>query len=198
MKVSLNWLRDWVAFDLAPEALATQLTLAGLESAPLPRGDTTLAGVVVGHITAVAPHPQADRLQVCTVATGAGAPLSIVCGAANARAGIKVPCATVGTVLPGGIEIREANLRGVDSHGMLCSAEELGLADKADGLLELHLRVGVLFESAGDLGDEVVPALLQITEHGVTGYWSGDAARRENRRRSTSSSGAPIATSNPP
>jgi phenylalanyl-tRNA synthetase beta chain len=152
MKVSLNWLRDWVAFDLAPEALATQLTLAGLESAPLPRGDTTLAGVVVGHITAVAPHPQADRLQVCTVATGAGAPLSIVCGAANARAGIKVPCATVGTVLPGGIEIREANLRGVDSHGMLCSAEELGLADKADGLLELDADASVGAPLARHLG----------------------------------------------
>ena len=87
MKLSLNWLREWVAFDEAPADLATRLTLAGLESEVLPQGDTHLAGVVVGQITAAVPHPQADRLQVCTVDIGRAAALSIVCGASNARVG---------------------------------------------------------------------------------------------------------------
>ena len=137
MKLSLNWLREWVAFEESPEALATRLTLAGLECEPVVPGDVRLSGVVVGQITAAAPHPQADRLQVCTVDVGQPAPLNIVCGASNARVGIRVPCATVGAVLPNGTEIKQATLRGVESAGMLCSAEELGLVDKADGLLEL-------------------------------------------------------------
>lgn len=141
MKLSLNWLREWVAFDETPAELATRLTLAGLEGEALPQPGPDLAGILAGKIIAAVPHPQADRLQVCTVEVGQAQPLTIVCGASNARVGIVVPCATVGTVLPNGITITQANLRGVDSAGMLCSAEELGLVDKADGLLELDDNV---------------------------------------------------------
>ena len=141
MKLSLNWLREWVAFDETPAELATRLTLAGLEGEALPQPGRDLAGILAGKIIAAVPHPQADRLQVCTVEVGQAQPLTIVCGASNARVGVVVPCATVGTVLPNGITITQANLRGVDSAGMLCSAEELGLVDKADGLLELDDNV---------------------------------------------------------
>jgi phenylalanyl-tRNA synthetase beta chain len=163
MKLSLNWLRDWVAFDESPADLATRLTLAGLEGEALPQGDVQLAGVVVGLITAAAPHPQADRLQVCTVDVGEPSPLTIVCGASNARVGIRVPCATVGAVLPNGTTITQANLRGVDSAGMLCSAEELGLVDKADGLLELDdsARLGMSVAEHLGLNDTVL--VLELT-----------------------------------
>ncbi len=137
MKLSYNWLREWVSLDDDAAALAERITLAGLESEAAPVAGAAPQGVVVGRIAEVAPHPQADRLQVCTVDVGQSAPLTIVCGAANARAGIHVPCATVGARLPGGQAIGQAKLRGVESFGMLCSAQELGLAEKADGLLEL-------------------------------------------------------------
>lgn len=163
MKLSLNWLREWVAFDEAPADLATRLTLAGLESEVLPQGDTRLAGVVVGQITAAVPHPQADRLQVCTVDIGQAAALSIVCGASNARVGIRVPCATVGAVLPNGMTITQATLRGVDSAGMLCSAEELGLVDKADGLLELDETARAGAAVADHLALDDVVLVLELT-----------------------------------
>ena len=95
------------------------------------------SGVVVGRITKAEKHPQADRLQVCEVEVGQGAALSIVCGAPNARVGLQVPCAKVGARLPGGLAITQAKLRGVESFGMLCSAKELGLSEKSEGLLEL-------------------------------------------------------------
>lgn len=137
MKLSLQWLREWVAVNEGAEALAERLTLAGLETEAAPLTGALPVGVVVGRIVATERHPQADRLQVCQVEVGEAAALSIVCGAANARVGLHVPCAKVGGVLPGGQRITEARLRGVDSYGMLCSAQELGLAEKSEGLLEL-------------------------------------------------------------
>jgi tRNA-binding EMAP/Myf-like protein len=88
-------------------------------------------------IIAAERHPQADKLQVCRVAIAGGETLQIVCGAANARAGLKTALARVGAKLPGGLDIKAAKLRGVESFGMLCSAKELGLADTSDGILEL-------------------------------------------------------------
>lgn len=136
MKLSYNWLREWVDPKVSAEALTTRITLAGLESDAAPMTGEIPTGVVVGRILKAERHPQADKLQVCTVDAG-GEPLQIVCGAANARAGLHVPCAIVGAKLPGGLEIKQAKLRGVDSFGMLCSAKELGLSDKSEGLLEL-------------------------------------------------------------
>ncbi|MDO9372755.1 MAG: phenylalanine--tRNA ligase subunit beta [Gammaproteobacteria bacterium] len=144
MKFSEHWLREWVNPPLSTAELAGQLTLAGLEVESVTPAAPVSAGVVVGEVLSVVPHPQADKLHVCEVDIGTGTPLSIVCGAANVRAGMRVPAAMVGAELPGGKTIRQAQLRGVDSHGMLCSAAELGLAEASEGLLELpqDTRVG--------------------------------------------------------
>ncbi|MGY3040412.1 phenylalanyl-tRNA synthetase beta chain [Rhodanobacter sp. TND4EL1] len=139
MKFSENWLRELVEIKADRNTLAHALTMAGLEVEELtPLGDD-LAGVVVAEIIAAEKHPEADRLQVCKVDAGQGEPVQIVCGAPNARVGIKVPLATVGAKLPNGIAIKAARLRGVESFGMLCSAKELGVDADASGLLELPL-----------------------------------------------------------
>ncbi|OOG54962.1 phenylalanine--tRNA ligase subunit beta [Rhodanobacter sp. B05] len=143
MKFSENWLRELVEIKADRTQLAHALTMAGLEVEELtPLGDH-LAGVVVAEIVAAEKHPEADRLQVCTVDAGQGTPQQIVCGAPNARAGIKVPLAMVGAKLPGDISIKAAKLRGVESSGMLCSAKELGIDADASGLLELPLDAPV-------------------------------------------------------
>jgi phenylalanyl-tRNA synthetase beta chain len=138
MKFSENWLRERVAIDATREALVERLTMAGLEVEGVePIGDG-LDLVVVAEILSAEPHPNADRLRVCRVSTGdAAAPVTIVCGAPNARAGLRAPLARPGARLPNGTTIRVAAVRGVESHGMLCSAAELGLAADASGLLEL-------------------------------------------------------------
>ena len=123
--------------------MAHQLTMAGLEVDALQAIAPPFNQVVVGEIVAVEQHPQADRLRVTTVNVGQHEPLSIVCGAANARVGIKIPVAMMGAVLPNGIEIKRAKLRGVESFGMLCAAQELGLSPDTDGLLELPLDAPV-------------------------------------------------------
>lgn len=137
MKFPASWLREHVAFDATPEALAERLTAIGLEVEEMTRLGEGLDGVVVARIVHCERHPEADRLQVCTVDAGGGEPLQIVCGAPNARPGLVAPLATVGAVLPGGIVIKPAKLRGVASNGMLCSAKELGLDADASGLMEL-------------------------------------------------------------
>ena len=111
--------------------------MAGLEVEHREPAGPPLSSVVVARIEGVAPHPNADRLRVCTVDAGDGAPLTIVCGAPNAAPGMKVPLARVGATLPGEVAIRDAEVRGVRSQGMLCSAKELGLDDDASGLLVL-------------------------------------------------------------
>ena len=134
MILSENWLREWVNPDLDTEALAHRLTMAGLEVdsiTPLAEG---LSGVVVAEITAAEQHPDADKLRVCAVNTGTET-VQIVCGAPNAAQGLKAPLAQPGGRLPGGIKIKKAKLRGVESQGMLCSGAELGLSDDHDGLL---------------------------------------------------------------
>lgn len=137
MKVSENWLRELVDIGDGREALTEQLTMAGLEVEGVAVVGEGLDGVLVGEITAIEPHPDADRLRVCRVDAGQSEPLTIVCGAPNARVGLKTPLATVGAILPGGIKIKPAKLRGIQSFGMLCSARELGLDEDAGGLMEL-------------------------------------------------------------
>ena len=135
MKFSENWLRQHVRTDATRDALAATLTAIGLEVEEVtPLGDV-LDGIVVARIVGCSPHPEADRLQVCEVDAG-GAPLQIVCGAPNARAGLVAPLAMVGARV-GDLVIKAAKLRGVESNGMLCSAKELGLDNDASGLLEL-------------------------------------------------------------
>ncbi len=138
MKVLLSWLQSWLPeTPLDAAHLADRLTMAGLEVESLHPLAPPFSGVVVGEIVRAEPHPNAERLRVCTVEVGETQPLVIVCGAPNARAGLKAPCALVGAELPGGVKIGKAKLRGVESHGMLCSARELGISDEGGGLLEL-------------------------------------------------------------
>jgi len=155
--LSENWLREWVNPDLDAEALAHTLTMAGLEVdavTPLAEG---LSGVVVAEIVSAEQHPDADKLRVCTVNTGSET-VQIVCGAPNAAAGLKAPLAQPGAKLPGGIKIKKAKLRGVESQGMLCSGAELNLSEDHDGLLALasDAPVGAPIEDYLDLNDRLI------------------------------------------
>lgn len=136
MKTNIDWLRDFVPIDESAETLAEELTMAGLEVDSVAPASASLNGVVVAEILERRPHPDADRLSICRITDGSGEH-DIVCGAPNAAAGIKVPFAPVGTVLPGDRRIESAEIRGVRSEGMLCSGRELGLGDDTGGLLVL-------------------------------------------------------------
>ncbi len=136
MKFSENWLRSHVPTQATRDELAATLTAIGLEVEEVTALGDGLQAVVVARILSAEKHPEADRLQVCSVDAGQGEPLQIVCGAPNARAGLVAPLAMVGANV-GGIAIKAAKLRGVESNGMLCSARELGLDADASGLLEL-------------------------------------------------------------
>jgi len=138
MRFSESWLREWVNPSCNTDELVARLTMAGLEVDAVEPAAPEFTGVVVAEIVGCEPHPDADKLRVCQVNKG-DETVQIVCGASNARTGIKVPLATVGAVLPtadGSFKIKKAKLRGVESFGMLCAATEIGLADSADGLLE--------------------------------------------------------------
>lgn len=163
MKIALSWLREWVDFEGDGRTLGDRLTMAGFELESVSRAAPAFTGVVVGEIVAAERHPQADKLQVCKVSRGEGELLQIVCGAKNARVGLKAPLATVGAQLPGGFEIKAAKLRGIESAGMLCSAKELGLADSSEGLLELPAEApaGADLRSWLALYDEIIE--LNIT-----------------------------------
>lgn len=144
MQFPESWLREFCNPPITTQALADVLTMAGLEVEELRPVAPPFTRVVVGEIMEVAQHPNADRLRVCSVDIGGQHPLGIVCGAPNARVGIKVPCATVGAELPPGADgkafvIKVGQLRGVESAGMLCSSKELGLNEEHGGLLELSL-----------------------------------------------------------
>lgn len=137
MKLSENWLREWVNPDFDVQVIAEKLTQAGLEVDAVSPVAGDFSGVLVGQVTSVAPHPDADKLRVCEVDVAGDELLHIVCGASNVREGLKVPVAVVGAMLPGDFKIKKAKLRGEPSFGMLCSAKELGLAESSEGLLEL-------------------------------------------------------------
>ncbi len=137
MKVSEAWLREWVNPALTGEQLAAQLTMAGLEVDSFSPVAGVFNHVVVAHVLQTTRHPQADKLSICQVDSGAGTPVQIVCGASNVRAGLKVALALPGANLPGSIMIKESTLRGELSQGMLCSVSELGMDDKSEGIMEL-------------------------------------------------------------
>jgi phenylalanyl-tRNA synthetase beta chain len=141
MKFSENWLREFVNPDLTTVELVEQLTMAGLEVDGVSPVAKAFSKVVVGEILSVNPHPDADKLVVCTVGSGSEEH-QVVCGAPNARAGIKIPFAMVGAKLED-FKIKKAKLRGVESFGMLCSEKELGISDNHDGLMELPLDAPV-------------------------------------------------------
>ena len=155
MQFSESWLRTLVNPSLTTDELAHRLTMAGLEVEEADPVAPDFSGVVVARIETAEPHPNADKLRVCTVDAGTGSLLQIVCGAPNAAAGIKVPLAMVGAKLPGGMNIGVAKMRGVESSGMLCSARELGLSQDHAGLMILpdDARVGMNIREALDLDD---------------------------------------------
>lgn len=137
MRFSEAWLREWVNPAVDTRQLADQLSMAGLEVDAVEPAAPAFSGVRIGWVQSVAPHPDAEKLRICLVDLDEGEPLKIICGAANVAAGMKVPVATVGAVLPGDFKIKKAKLRGVASFGMICSAKELGLAESSDGILPL-------------------------------------------------------------
>jgi len=159
MQFPESWLRAYCDPALDSDALADALTMAGLEVDETVPAAPPFSSVVVAQVLDVARHPDADKLSVCRVDAGTGTELSIVCGAPNVVAGIRVPCALVGAELPGGFVIKEAKMRGVVSQGMLCSARELGLSDDQEGLLVLPADAPV----GGDLRQHLLLDERRIT-----------------------------------
>ena len=158
MKVSYNWLKDYVDIDVSPEELADMLTLSGLEVEEIETHGSSLDGVVVGRVLSTAQHPNADRLTLCKVDVGEEEALSIACGAPNVAAGQVVPVATVGTtlMLPSrdnpeekvAVKIKKSKIRGELSQGMICAEDELGISDNHDGIMVLDegAAIGSAFE----------------------------------------------------
>jgi phenylalanyl-tRNA synthetase beta chain len=157
VKISEQWLREWVSPALTTDELAHQVTMAGLEVDAIESVAANFSGVVVAEILSADPHPEADKLRVCQVNTG-NEVVQVVCGAPNARAGLKAPLACLGAALPGDMRIKRAKLRGVESQGMLCAAQELGLSAAADGLMELadDAPVGADLRHYLNLDDKVI------------------------------------------
>lgn len=136
MKFSEQWLREWVNPSITTDELESLLSLSGLEVDGVEKAADDFSGVVIGEILTAEQHPNADKLQVCSVSDGTET-FQIVCGAANARAGLKTGFAKVGAVLPGDFKIKKAKLRQVESFGMLCAEDELGISDDHGGIMEL-------------------------------------------------------------
>jgi phenylalanyl-tRNA synthetase beta chain len=155
VKITHHWMREFVPLEIKPAELAQRLTLAGLEVESVTPVAPRFSGVVVGEVLGVSRHPNAEKLALCEVTTDGSNRLQIVCGAPNVRGGLKVAVAMVGALLPGGITIKRAKLRGLESNGMLCSARELGLGQEQDGIMELavELPLGVDVREALDLDD---------------------------------------------
>ena len=162
MKVIESWLRELVNPNIDSMTLCDQLTMLGLEIDAATPLAPAFTGVVVGEVMSAVQHPDADRLRVCQVNIGAKELLNIVCGAPNARAGIRVAVATVGAVLPGDFKIKEAKLRGVLSQGMLCAENEMGLPKTMEGILELapHAPIGADIRAYLNLDDVVIDISL--------------------------------------
>jgi phenylalanyl-tRNA synthetase beta chain len=163
MNVTLNWLKTYIDFDFPPNELAERLTMLGIEVESIKQLGAGLEGVVVGKVTAIKPHPNADKLVLCQVDIGETDTLQIVCGAPNVYEGMFAPVATIGTELPTGITIKRAKLRGEESHGMLCSEKELGISDDAAGLMELSADLSIGSPLTEALGLDDVVFELEIT-----------------------------------
>jgi phenylalanyl-tRNA synthetase beta chain len=171
MKVSLNWLRELVELPPTVPALVDLLTLAGVEVEDVIRSGVAIPNVVVAGISESVQHPNADRLSVCQVDDGSGVPRQIVCGAKNYKVGDKIPLALPGAVLGPDFKIKVGKLRGVESQGMLCSAEELGLPKGEDGLLILPAdakpgtAISELFPGDTVLDLEITPNRPDLLSH---------------------------------
>jgi phenylalanyl-tRNA synthetase beta chain len=163
MRVPLGWLAEWIDLPDSQGDLCERLTLGGLEIEGVERSGPDLSGIRIGRVVECGKHPAADKLSLCRVETGDGEPLDIVCGAPNVASGQKVAVALPGAQLPDGTKIKKAKLRGVVSHGMICSERELGLGDAHEGILVLppDAPVGAPLSDAVAAGDVVLD--LEIT-----------------------------------
>jgi len=161
MRLSINWLKDFVDLNVSPQTLADKLTLAGLEVEALEVLAPRFSGVVVGRVDRVEPHPQADRLRLVEVFDGCGHH-RVVCGAPNVQPGQLYPFAPVGAVLADGKALKEATLRGIRSEGMLLAEDELGLSEDHSGLMELpaHLAPGADLGEVLGLNDTVLEVAI--------------------------------------
>ncbi len=157
MKFSEQWLREWVNPSINVQDLADQITMAGLEVDSVEPVAGEFTGVIVAEIISLEKHPDADKLNVCQVNNGTET-IQIVCGAANARVGLKAPLATIGANLPGDFKIKKSKLRGVESFGMLCAEKELAMAESSDGLMELpaDATVGMDIREYLQLNDQAI------------------------------------------
>ena len=201
MRVSLQWLKELLQQDAglpSPADLAERLSIAGFEVEAIEDLAARAAGVVVGYVEQRDPHPNADKLSVCRVQVGAAEPLQIVCGAANVRAGIHVPVALVGSTLPAvGLTIKPAELRGVASSGMICSLQELGLAEDSSGIAILD----DLLPAVPPLGAAVGPAFGlddQILELAITANRPDGLSMQGIAREVAALTGLPLAWPQPP
>ena len=159
MKFTLSWLKDHLETEASVDALAEGLTRIGLEVEGVEDKAKLLAPFTIAYVVSAVQHPNADRLRVCMVDTGAGDPVQVVCGAPNARAGMKSVFSPAGTYIPGkNITLSVGTIRGVESHGMLCSAAELELSEDHDGIIDLpaDAPVGVPYATWAGLGDPVI------------------------------------------
>ena len=163
MKVPVSWLKEYVDFEDTIEGLADKLTFSGLEVEAIETIGSDFAGVVVGEILKIEPHPGADKLRLCTVNYGEEEPMRVVCGAPNVEVGGKYPFAPVGTTLPCGITLKKAKIRGEVSMGMLCAKDELGLGEDHSGLLVLEdsLKPGTPFVEVWGTPETVIE--LEVT-----------------------------------
>jgi len=137
MIISENWLREWVNPEIDSSQLIEQLTMVGLEVKTVEPASAKLEKVIVGELMAVEPHPEAEKLSLCQVSNGKNT-VEVVCGASNARQGLKVAFAQIGAALPG-LKVKKVKIRGAESNGMLCSASELGIAEISEGIIELPM-----------------------------------------------------------
>jgi phenylalanyl-tRNA synthetase beta chain len=171
MKLSLNWLKEYLPFAGPVDQLVEVLIFSGVEVEDVRGQGVDFDKVVIAQIESFAPHPNADRLSVCQVNDGSGMPRQIVCGAKNFKAGDKAPLALPGAVLPGGFKIKASKLRGIESEGMLCSAKELNLAEDAAGILilpesaEIGKPLGTLFPSDTIIDVETTPNRPDLLSH---------------------------------
>ncbi len=163
MRISLSWLQEYVDIDVTVEELAHQMTMLGLEIESIEQLGEDVQEVYVGQIVAIEPHPDADKIVVCQTDVGGDAPLQICCGAKNMKVGDKVPTAVVGATLPGGFAIARRKMRGVESQGMMCAAQEIGLADETDGLLILEEDATVGEDIRVHLGLDDVVLEIEVT-----------------------------------
>lgn len=174
MKFTLSWLKEHLDTDATLQQITDTLTATGLELEGIEDQAAALSAFTVAHVVSAEKHPDADRLQVCMVDTGSGDPVQVVCGAPNARAGMKGVFAPAGTHVPGtGIDLKKGVIRGVESNGMLCSEREMGLSDDHEGIIDLpeDAEIGTPFATVKGLDDPMIEIAITPNRQDALGVY---------------------------